>query len=237
MEVLKIFKIVMSGLILQNINKTFSQGKQILQVLKNINLEINRGEIVTLIGPSGSGKTTLLQIAGLLDNPDSGNITINSHHLSTKDLNSNNEEMTIVRRNNIGFVYQYHNLLPEFSAIENIAMPLLIKGASKVEAFTKAEMILEDIDLVDRKNHRPGELSGGQQQRVAVGRAIASQPSILLADEPTGNLDSDNANNIFNLLIQFTKKYHIASLIVTHNIELAKKTDRIITIKDGMING
>lgn len=227
----------MTGLVLQDINKSFIQGKQSLQVLKNINLQVNRGQIAALIGPSGSGKTTLLQIAGLLDSPDSGNVNIDSHHLSVDDLKSNDKERTLVRRNNLGFVYQSHNLLPEFSAIENIAMPLLIKGVSKIEAFQKAELILHDIDLEDRKTHRPSELSGGQQQRVAVGRAIACQPSILLADEPTGNLDSDNAKNIFELLIELTRQYKIATLIVTHNIELAKKTDKIIKIKDGVISG
>lgn len=225
----------MTGLILENITKSFFQGKQELQVLKNVNLNVQKGEIVSLIGPSGSGKTTLLQIAGLLDNADSGTITINNHLLKSENLNSNEQERTSIRRNNLGFVYQAHNLLPEFSAIENIAMPLLIKGISKKEAFEKALHILHDVDLTNRKDHRPAELSGGQQQRVAVGRAIACQPSVLLADEPTGNLDSDNAINIFELLIQFTKKYQIATLIVTHNIDLAKKTDRIIHIKDGTI--
>ncbi len=226
----------MTGLILQKINKSFIQGKQKIEVLKNINLEVNRGEIVSLIGPSGSGKTTLLQIAGLLDNPDSGNIVINNHHLSIKDLKLNDKERTEVRRNNLGFVYQFHNLLPEFSALENIAMPLLIKGVSRKEALEKAHLILHDIDLKNRSDHLPSELSGGQQQRVAIGRAIACQPSILLADEPTGNLDSDNANNIFDLLIQFTKKYNIAALIVTHNMDLAQKTDRIVKITDGVIS-
>lgn len=225
----------MTGLILQKINKSFIQGKQKLEVLKNINLEVKRGEIVSLIGPSGSGKTTLLQIAGLLDNPNSGNITIDDHHLSIKDLKANDQERTVVRRNKLGFVYQSHNLLPEFTALENIAMPLLIKGVSKKDAFDEANAILEDIDLKNRATHLPSELSGGQQQRVAVGRAIASEPSVLLADEPTGNLDSDNAQNIFEYLIQFTKKYNIASLIVTHNMELAKKTDRVVQIKDGQL--
>lgn len=225
----------MTGLILQNISKSFTQGKQKLQVLQNINMEIKKGQIASLIGPSGAGKTTLLQIAGLLDNPNSGNITICGHRLSTKDLKSNDQERTSVRRNNLGFVYQYHNLLPEFSAIENIAMPLLIKGVNKDEALQKADLILKDLDLQNRAKHRPSELSGGQQQRVAVGRAIACQPGVLLADEPTGNLDSDNAKNIFNLLIDFTKKYKIATLIVTHNTDLAKRTDRIFKINDGVI--
>lgn len=226
----------MTGLILQNINKSFVQGKQTIEVLKNVNLEVARGEIAALTGPSGSGKTTLLQIAGLLDNPDSGNITINEHHFSIKDLKCNDRERTAVRRNNLGFVYQSHNLLPEFTALENIAMPLLIKGSCKKEAFAKAHLILRDINLENRAHHRPNELSGGQQQRVAVGRAIACQPSILLADEPTGNLDSDNAKNIFDLLIQFAKQYNIAALIVTHNIDLAKKTDKIIKIADGIVS-
>lgn len=225
-----------TGLILQNINKSFTQGKQIIEVLKNINLEVARGEIAALTGPSGSGKTTLLQIAGLLDNPDQGNITINGHNLSLKDLKSNDQERTAVRRNNLGFVYQAHNLLPEFTALENIAMPLLIKGVDKKEAFAKARLILQDINLENRAHHLPSELSGGQQQRVAVGRAIACQPSILLADEPTGNLDSDNAKNIFDLLIQFTKQYNIAALIVTHNMDLAEKTDKIFKISDGSVS-
>ncbi len=164
----------MSGLILKNINKSFTQGKHNIQALKNINLEVKSGEIAALIGPSGSGKTTLLQIAGLLDDPDSGSIAINDHQLSLLDLKSNDKEKTFLRRNNLGFIYQSHNLLPEFTALENIAMPLLIKGISKSESFKKAENILSDIDLINRKDHRPSELSGGQQQRVAVGRAIIS---------------------------------------------------------------
>ncbi len=225
----------MTGLILENINKSFTQGKHNIHALKNINLEVKSGKISALIGPSGSGKTTLLQIAGLLDAPDSGKIIINDHKLSLSDFKSNDKEITFLRRNNLGFIYQSHNLLPEFTALENIAMPLLIKGVNKLEAFKKAEAILADIDLIDRKDHRPPELSGGQQQRVAVGRAIITKPSILLADEPTGNLDSDNANNIFDLLLKFTEKYNIASLIVTHNEKLAKKTDKIIKIQDGSI--
>ena len=220
-----------SSLILKNITKSFSQGKQKLQIIKNANLKIESGQTTALVGPSGSGKTTLLQISGLLDSPDSGEIFINSVNLST----AKDKIRTRFRRDNIGFIYQFHHLLPEFSAAENIAMPLLIKGIQRKKAIAEAESILQQINMSDRANHRPSELSGGQQQRVAVGRAIISKPSILLADEPTGNLDSENAGNVFNLLLKFTKQYNIACLIVTHNMELAQKTDKIITIKDGII--
>ena len=219
-------------LILKNIDKSFFQGKQELAVIKNANLEIAKGEIVALVGPSGSGKTTLLQIAGLLDVPSKGNILIDGNDVSS----ASDKVRTKMRRDHIGFVYQFHQLLPEFSALENILMPLLIKGENKNSALEKAQEILKEINLSDRANHRPAELSGGQQQRVAVARAIVSKPSILLADEPTGNLDSENAQNVFELLLDFAKKYQIASLIVTHNMELARKMDRIVTIKDGILS-
>jgi len=218
-------------LILKNISKSFNQGNQIIQVIKDVNLEIKIGEIVALVGPSGSGKTTLLQISGLLDNPNSGEIFINSKNLSKAD----DYERTIARKNDLGFVYQFHHLLPEFSALENVAMNLLIKGVGKKEAFTRAKTILEEIGLEHRINHRPSELSGGEQQRVSIARAIVGKPALLLADEPTGNLDSENAVNIFNLLTEFTKQYKMACLVVTHNPELAKKMDRILTIKDGSL--
>lgn len=219
------------NLILKNITKSFVQGKQILPVIKDANLEIKKGEMVALVGPSGSGKTTLLQIAGLLDSPNSGQIIINDTQL----FGAGDEVRTNFRRKHLGFIYQFHHLLPEFSALENVAMPLLIRGQSKMEAWNQARAILKEVDLVDRENHRPAELSGGQQQRVAVARAIVGRPSIVLADEPTGNLDSENSNNVFKLLMEFTKKYQIACLMVTHNAELAKKMDRIITIKDGVL--
>jgi lipoprotein-releasing system ATP-binding protein len=219
------------NLVLKNITKNFLQGKQVLHVIKDANLEIKKGEIVALVGPSGSGKTTLLQIAGLLDNPNSGQIIINDTELAQ----AKDEIRTEFRKNHLGFIYQFHHLLPEFTALENIAMPLLIKGKSKTDAFAQARIILKEIGLEDRENHRPAELSGGQQQRVAVGRAIVGKPSIVLADEPTGNLDSENANNVFNLLMEFTRKYQIACLMVTHNLELARKMDRTIAIKDGVL--
>jgi lipoprotein-releasing system ATP-binding protein len=219
------------SLILKNINKSFSSGDNKIQVLKDISLEIKSGEIAALVGPSGSGKTTLLQIAGLLDNADSGEVYINSKNLST----ANDKQRTETRKNEVGFIYQFHHLLPEFSALENVAMPLLIRKIEKKEAFMRSEKILEELGLKHRITHRPAELSGGEQQRVSIARAIVGKPSLLLADEPTGNLDSENAENIFNLLTKFTKKYQMACLVVTHNSELAQKMDRIITIRDGAL--
>jgi lipoprotein-releasing system ATP-binding protein len=222
---------IATNLILKNINKSFLSGKQTIDVIKNANLSIKKGESVALVGNSGAGKTTFLQIAGLLDNPDSGNIIIGDIDASK----ANDEVRTNLRKNHIGFIYQSHHLLPEFSALENVAMPLLIKGVDKKSAFLQAREILDQIGLQDRLSHLPSQLSGGQQQRVAVARAIVGKPSLLLADEPTGNLDSTNANNVFDLITKLSKQYQISSLIVTHNIELAKKLDRMVEIKDGIL--
>jgi lipoprotein-releasing system ATP-binding protein len=221
----------MGNLILTNINKSFFQGKQEIIAIKNANLAIEKGESVALVGPSGSGKTTFLQIAGLLDNADSGQIIIGG----VDGSKANDQTRTNLRKNYIGFIYQSHHLLPEFSALENVAMPLLIRGIEKKLALREAEEILSQIGLQDRLSHLPSQLSGGQQQRVAVARAIVTKPCVLLADEPTGNLDSENAENVFNLIIKFSKLYQISSLIVTHNYDLAKKMDRIISIKDGVL--
>ena len=217
---------------LENINKSFFIQNKELKILKNINLSLDPGRITALVGPSGSGNTTLLQIAGLLDNPTSGKVIFDNINLS----NSSDKERTEFRKNNIGFIYQDHNLLPEFNSVENIALPLLIKNKDKKLALKKAEEILEKIDLSDKKNSFPYELSGGQQQRIAIARAIITKPKILFADEPTGNLDSKNAQNIFQIFYDFTKEYKINLLIVTHNMDLAKKMDQIITIEDGQIS-
>lgn len=216
---------------LKNINKSFFIEKKESKILKDINLSLEAGKITALVGPSGSGKTTLLQIAGLLDNPTSGKVIFNNKNLS----NSKDKERTEFRKNNIGFIYQDHNLLPEFTAIENISLPLLIKKIDKKTALYQSEEILEKINLVDKRNSFPYELSGGQQQRVSIARAIISKPKILFADEPTGNLDSKNSDNIFEIFYNFTKEYKINSLIVTHNMNLAKKMDQIIKIEDGKI--
>lgn len=220
--------------ILQTIDicKNFTQANNKIAVLKNINLKIMPADFVSLVGPSGSGKTTLLQICGLLDNPSSGNIIINGKEMAK----SSDKVRTEIRKKQIGFIYQFHHLLPEFSAIENTALPLFIQGVNKSKALQIAKEILEEIELGDRINFKPAQLSGGQQQRVAIARAIASKPKLILADEPTGNLDSELSEKIFSLLKNLTKKYEISCLVVTHNLELAKKTDRILTIKNGFLN-
>jgi lipoprotein-releasing system ATP-binding protein len=220
-----------SALELIDINKIFFQGEQEIAALKNINLKIDQGEIVALVGPSGSGKTTLLQIAGLLDSTTSGSVVINQIDASK----ANDQTKTEIRKNNIGFIFQFHHLLPEFSALENVAMPLLIRGLNYKEAIKEAEKILHEVEMENRLHHKPSELSGGQQQRVAIARAIVTKPSLILADEPTGNLDSELSEKIFDLLGKLAKDNKIACLVVTHNNALAKKTDRIISIKDGRI--
>jgi len=214
-----------------NIQKNFTQADQKIEVIKGANLEIKKGEMVALIGPSGSGKTTILQIAGLLDGATSGQIIINQIDASKAD----DKTRTAIRKNHIGFVYQFHHLLPEFSALENVALPLLIQGKSKKEAMMAAEKILHEVGLSERLNHKPSELSGGQQQRVALARAVVAKPSLILADEPTGNLDAEFSQKIFELLQSLTKSYQIGCLVVTHNLELAKKTDRVVAIRSGVL--
>lgn len=216
---------------LVNVTKNFFQAEQKISAIKNVDLEVKKGELTSLIGPSGSGKTTLLQIAGLLDLASSGEVFVNEINATKSD----DKTRTKIRKNHIGFVYQFHHLLPEFSALENAALPLLIQGKNKNDAFEMAKKILREVELEDRMNHKPSELSGGQQQRVALARAVITKPSLILADEPTGNLDSDLSKKIFSLLKNLVKSYEIGCLVVTHNLELAKQTDRVISIKDGMI--
>jgi len=221
-----------SVLKLINITKNFAQGDLRVEALKAIDLELKKGEMVALIGPSGSGKTTLLQIAGLLDSASSGQVLVNEIDATKAD----DKTRTEIRKTNIGFIYQFHHLLPEFSALENVAMPLLIQGKNHDEAFAQAKKILTEIEMENRLNHKPAELSGGQQQRVAIARAVVANPSIILADEPTGNLDSELSEKVFSLLLEMVKKHEIACLVVTHNLVLAKKADRILSIKDGKIS-
>lgn len=216
-------------LILKNINKTFRQGENVLEVLKNVNLTVKPREIVALIGPSGSGKSTLLQIAGLLEQPTDGEVYVNG------ELCSGNSDTvrTMLRRDYLGFVYQYHNLLPDFDAAENVVIPQLIAGVKYKEAEEKAMWLLRRLGLGEREHHRPAELSGGEQQRVAIARALANTPQLLLADEPTGNLDPNTSDNVFLTLLEVVKETGLSALIATHNIELAHKMDREVTLKGG----
>ncbi len=216
---------------LKNISKTFNQGNEQLRVLREVNLDIKPKEIVALIGPSGSGKSTLLQIAGLLDEPTSGEVYING------DLCTGNSDnmRTALRRDYLGFVYQYHNLLPDFDAAENVILPQLIMGVKYSEAEDKAMWLLHRLGLAEREHHRPAELSGGEQQRVAIARALANTPRLLLADEPTGNLDPNTADNVFQTLLEVVKETGLSALIATHNIDLAHRMDREVTLKEGRL--
>ena len=216
---------------LKGIVHTFKQGRTKLEVLKGANLEVSAGEIVALVGPSGSGKTTLLQIAGLLDKPGDGSIEVCDKFCG--DLND--DDRTEMRRNNIGFVYQYHHLLPEFSAEENIAMPQIITGQSASKSRARSREMLEWMGLAERAKHRPGQLSGGEQQRVAIGRALANVPKLLLADEPTGNLDPGTADEVFAILMKLVRGAGLAAVIATHNSTLASKMDRIVRLENGQL--
>ena len=218
-------------LTLKNINKTFRQGNEILEILKDVNLEIRPKEVVALIGPSGSGKSTLLQIAGLLENPTEGEVYIDGENCTG---NSDNVR-TALRRDYLGFVYQYHNLLPDFDAAENVIIPQLISGVKYKEARDKAMWLLQRLGLNEREHHRPAELSGGEQQRVAIARALANTPKLLLADEPTGNLDPNTSDNVFLTLLEVVKETGLSALIATHNIDLANKMDRVVSLKDGKL--
>ncbi|MDO4162072.1 MAG: ABC transporter ATP-binding protein [Pseudomonadota bacterium] len=218
-------------LTLKNINKTFRQGNEVLEVLRDVNLEIKPKEVVALIGPSGSGKSTLLQIAGLLEKPSEGKIYIDG-----TDCTENSDNVrTLLRRDYLGFVYQYHNLLPDFNAAENVILPQLIAGVNYKEAKDKAMWLLQRLGLAEREFHRPAELSGGEQQRVAIARALANAPKLLLADEPTGNLDPNTSDNVFFMLLEVVKETGLSALIATHNIELANKMDRVVRLKDGSL--
>lgn len=220
-----------STLVLKDVAKSFKQGHQKLDVLQNVNLEISRGEIIALVGPSGSGKSTMLQIAGLLDRPSKGEILLDNQKCSKL----NDSDRTALRREYLGFVYQYHNLLPDFDALENVVLPQLIKGTKLSTAKDKAKWLLSRLGLEKRVKHRPSELSGGEQQRVAIARALANTPKLLLADEPTGNLDPKTSDHVFSELLAIVKETGLSALIATHNFELAGKMDRKVSLKDGTL--
>lgn len=211
--------------------KGISKAYGDLKVLKGIDLDINEREVVSIVGASGAGKTTLLQIIGTLDKPDSGNIWYNDNDMSR--LKGRN--LASFRNNNIGFVFQFHQLLPEFTALENVCIPAYIAGKSKAEAEAKASELLGFLNLADRLDHKPSELSGGEQQRVAVARALVNSPAVILADEPSGNLDSENKNELHKLFFKLRDTFGQTIVIVTHDRQLAEMSDRILQIKDGMI--
>jgi lipoprotein-releasing system ATP-binding protein len=218
---------------LRDIKRTFVQGDRRLEVLKGITLDLKPGEIVALVGQSGSGKSTLLHIAGLLERPDEGDIVVGGKPAGT----AGDRERTVMRRQFLGFVYQYHHLLPEFSAIENVMLPQMLNGKSRAEARRRAAELLAMVQLKERADHRPGRLSGGEQQRVAIARAVANAPRVLLADEPTGNLDSSTADAVFRQLLALVRDTGMAALVATHNPDLAARMDRTVTLKDGVLTG
>ena len=212
---------------LEGITKSFGS----LQVLKGIYLEINRGEIVSIVGPSGAGKTTLLQIMGTLDEPDAGTVQIDGTVVSRMK----EKELSAFRNKNIGFVFQFHQLLPEFTALENVMIPAFIAGVSSKEANDRAMKILDFMGLVDRASHKPNELSGGEKQRVAVARALINDPAVILADEPSGSLDTHNKEDLHQLFFNLRDRLGQTFVIVTHDEGLAKITDRTVHMVDGMI--
>ena len=218
-------------LALTGISRHFVQGERELAILEDANFSLMPGETVALVAPSGTGKSTLLHLAGLLEHPDAGEVYLNGVACGALP----DERRTAMRRRDIGFVYQFHHLLPEFSAIENIMMPQLIAGLSKGEARQRAAQLLDYMRIGNRGDHRPAELSGGEQQRVAIARAVANAPMVLLADEPTGNLDPETAGYVFEALEALVRQSGLAALIATHNHELASLMDRRVTLADGKV--
>jgi lipoprotein-releasing system ATP-binding protein len=216
---------------LEDLERAFTQGDRRIEVLSKACASFYPGETVALLGPSGAGKSTLLHIAGLLERPDAGKVIINGVDCGTL----NDSERTRIRRLEVGFVYQFHHLLPEFSALENVMLPQLILGRTKDEATARAKNLLKTLGLKDRWDHRPAELSGGEQQRVAIARAVANQPKVLLADEPTGNLDPHTADRVFEALMRLVNDEGVAAVVATHNLELAARLDRTLRLSEGAL--
>ena len=216
---------------LEGVVRRFNPGANEVRVLNGADLAIERGTIVALVGPSGAGKSTLLHIAGLLEKPDEGRVLFDGVECSR----SSDDVRTALRRSRLGFVYQYHHLLPEFSALENVVLPQMIAGRPRQEAEVRGMELLAGLGMDHRAAHRPGQLSGGEQQRVAIARALANGPALLLADEPTGNLDPHTAEAVFDELLGLVRGAGLAALVATHNPELARRMDRVITLKDGQL--
>ena len=216
---------------IRHLRRTYETGQGTIEVLKGANLTVVPGEIVGLIGPSGSGKSSLLHAAGLLERPTSGEIVFEGRDCGALG----DPERTKIRLQSIGFVYQFHHLLPEFNALENVALPCLIAGRSASEANKRAAALLSQMGLSDRTTHRPGQLSGGEQQRVAIARALANRPRLLLADEPTGNLDPGTSEVLFQILHDLVRATGVAALVATHNLDMAAHMDRVLALKDGRL--
>lgn len=217
---------------LDQISKSYNIGRpNQVTVLRSCNLQIEPGQVVSLVAPSGAGKSTLLHIAGLLDTPDEGELNI----IGKKMAHAGDKQRTHMRRTKIGFVYQFHHLLPEFTALENIMLPQQANGKSAFEARRQAIKLLDQVGLADRKDHRPGELSGGEQQRVAFCRALSNSPKLLLADEPTGNLDQETSEHVFGILMKLVHSTGMAALIATHNLHLASRMDRNVVLDKGKV--
>ncbi|QXT40796.1 ABC transporter ATP-binding protein [Gymnodinialimonas ceratoperidinii] len=220
------------ALILEGIEKSYNHGKpNEINVLRGASARIERGEIVGLIAPSGAGKSTLLQIAGLLDTADAGQVEIGGRLVT----GASDRARTAARRGQVGFVYQFHHLLPEFSAVENIVLPQLAHGVSSAEAEARALDLLGRVGMEARAAHRPGELSGGEQQRVAFCRSLANSPTLMLADEPTGNLDPTTSDTVFDVLMELVRSTGLSALIATHNHELARRMDRVLKLEEGVL--
>ncbi len=219
------------ALALRAVVRTFRQAGKPLEILRGIDLELAAGEIVALVGPSGAGKSTLLHIAGLLETPDAGEVVLEGKSCTGMA----DEQRAAMRRRALGFVYQYHHLLPEFSAVENVVLPQLIGGAARKAAQERARDLLGRLGLGDRLGHRPARLSGGEQQRVAIARAVANRPKVLLADEPTGNLDEGTAGQVFGELLGLVRGSGLAALVATHNRDLARTMDRVLELHEGRL--
>ena len=221
-----------AALELKGVQQRFRQaGNGWLEVIRRADLRLDPGEMVALVGPSGSGKSTLLHISGLLEHQADGDVVIKG--TPTRELSD--DRRTALRRTTMGFVYQYHHLLPEFSALENVVIPQMIAGTSRREARERATALLQRVGLGERLDHRPAKLSGGEQQRVAIARALANRPAIVLADEPTGNLDIHTADQVFAMLAQLVREDRVAAMIATHNLEIARRMDRAVTIREGVL--
>ena len=216
---------------LRGVHREFGKGETAVRVLESADLEVKSGELVAIVAPSGAGKSTLLHICGLLERPQGGEVAING--VATSGMGD--RQRTMLRRNTIGYVYQFHHLLPEFTALENIVMPQLIAGRAQKDAETRAHALLNLLGVDPRWHHRPAELSGGEQQRVAIARAAANHPRVILADEPTGNLDPATSDLVFEALLSLIREEGAAGLIATHNHDLAKRADRIVTIRGGRV--